>query len=889
MKIIKIDTNQTEEIVKADIDQTMSALNITSSIIKKGYSPYINEHKTWMVYDDYLKQFIDTGVVAEGKDGKDITIISYIPSTEDDGYNIITFSDNTIVKIKNGSKGSKGDKGDRGDKGEQGIRGEQGIPGKDGEDYVITQSDYQEIANVVYDDYHEQLKGDKGDTGEQGIPGKDYEITEKDYESISNVVYEEYHDRLKGDKGDDGYTPQKGIDYTDGFSPIANVSKSDKTVTITITDKNGTTIASVDDGKDGYTPQKNIDYFDGKDGISVTHEWEGTTLVITSASGTSSSDLKGDKGDSYTITEEDYDEIADITKSKINIPVHDVKVNNESVVVETIANITVPTKTSDITNDSNYVSDETYVHTDNNYTTDEKNKVAELENYDDTELREKINEIELAKFPNVTIKGQPTIQQGQISNFSSDNYCMFPFLVDFKNQAFEIQFEFTTGSEVINQHNVLDSVFGLAFAVRNSRFVIAISTNGTSWNIGEGIGTYEVIPNSTYRVKMIWDKVNFVVSYSIDGGSTYIVDIIKPLTEQPYPKQIFIGVTSDRKTIFNGSINLNYAQLSINDKVVWLGMDNIGIASRLATDLSNIDEKGKEEIRDIVNIDEIKNLLPYGDLIVESKPKTYIELTDGQKYTFVDDENFHTFSNVPYGYHLIKALKDNITSSLNFYFYNKLMNIQIFTGIPENLKKLQYIEVPGGATGATKSTFDSGIVPDSTIEVELEYFYNNTLGQSSGQGVVLGGRISSSSWVFTISGYSTTPTGYFGVNNNVRQSAGLIKGINTITVKNSEFDPKIGVYTCTNSSGVTTHTFDRIDYPTNMYSLYVGSLNNANSSSENLNGYIYYIRIWQKGELVRNYIPCIDTLTNAAGLYDTVTQKFNVATGTAFKPGPDAD
>ena len=39
---------------------------------------------------------------------------------------------------------------------------------------------------------------------------------------------------------------------------------------------------------------------------------------------------------------------------------------------------TVPTKTSDLTNDSNFVSDASYVHTDNNYTTNEKNKLADL-------------------------------------------------------------------------------------------------------------------------------------------------------------------------------------------------------------------------------------------------------------------------------------------------------------------------------------------------------------------------------------------------------------------------------------------------------------------------------------------------------------------------------
>jgi hypothetical protein len=37
--------------------------------------------------------------------------------------------------------------------------------------------------------------------------------------------------------------------------------------------------------------------FDGADGVSCTHSWNGTTLTVTSASGTSSADLKGGKGD----------------------------------------------------------------------------------------------------------------------------------------------------------------------------------------------------------------------------------------------------------------------------------------------------------------------------------------------------------------------------------------------------------------------------------------------------------------------------------------------------------------------------------------------------------------------------------------------------------------
>lgn len=43
--------------------------------------------------------------------------------------------------------------------------------------------------------------------------------------------------------------------------------------------------------------------------------------------------------------------------------------------------ITIPTKTSDLENDSNFVSDKDYVHTDNNFTDEDKEK---LDNIDTT-------------------------------------------------------------------------------------------------------------------------------------------------------------------------------------------------------------------------------------------------------------------------------------------------------------------------------------------------------------------------------------------------------------------------------------------------------------------------------------------------------------------------
>ena len=68
----------------------------------------------------------------------------------------------------------------------------------------------------------------------------------------------------------------------DGYSPVARVEQTTEGAKITIEDAEGTTTATVKDGKNG---------------TSVTHSWDGTVLTINSASGSSSVDLKGDKGD----------------------------------------------------------------------------------------------------------------------------------------------------------------------------------------------------------------------------------------------------------------------------------------------------------------------------------------------------------------------------------------------------------------------------------------------------------------------------------------------------------------------------------------------------------------------------------------------------------------
>ena len=188
-------------------------------------------------------------------------------SSEDEGENVITFffTDDTekTFTIRNGSKGSKGDKGEQGEKGEQGLQGEKGEQGTQG------------IQGIQGE------KGEKGDTGAQGERGEQ---------------------GLKGDKGDtgaQGEKGEKGEDGQDGFSPTVSVSKSDKTTTIAITDKDGTKTAEIKDGSDGAKGDKGDKGETGDKGadgysptVSVSKADGVTTVTITDKDGEKTAEVK---------------------------------------------------------------------------------------------------------------------------------------------------------------------------------------------------------------------------------------------------------------------------------------------------------------------------------------------------------------------------------------------------------------------------------------------------------------------------------------------------------------------------------------------------------------------------------------------------------------------
>lgn len=179
-------------------------------------------------------------------------------------------------------------------------------------------------------------KGDPGDPGEKGDPGNGIaSITKTSETGLVDTYTITYTDGTtttftvtNGADGQDGQAGQDGADGADGYSPSASVSKSGDTATVTITDKNGTTIATITDGADGQ---------DGQDGH---------TPVITAS-----------KVGKVTTVYADGVAIATINDGVDGQgAVTDVTVNGVTVMDGDVAKVIVPTKVSDLNNDSGFIT-----------------------------------------------------------------------------------------------------------------------------------------------------------------------------------------------------------------------------------------------------------------------------------------------------------------------------------------------------------------------------------------------------------------------------------------------------------------------------------------------------------------------------------------------------
>lgn len=278
-----------------------------------------------------------------------------------------------------GPQGPKGDTGDTGPQGPQGVKGDTGATGPVGP------------AGPKGDTGATGATGPKGDTGDTGPQGPQGETGPQ------------------GPKGETGETGPQGPAAT---IEVGTTSTGYPGTNASVTNS-GTSSAAVlnftiprgDKGETGPTGPT------GPDGQAatitvgtVTTGAPGTDATVVNSGTTSAAVLnftipRGDKGESGSgagdMLAADYDpngtvqnaggivDYVDGVLPTVNNATLTIQKNGTNVQTFTAnqatnatANITVPTKTSDLTNDSDFVADASYVHTDNNYTTAEKNKLA---------------------------------------------------------------------------------------------------------------------------------------------------------------------------------------------------------------------------------------------------------------------------------------------------------------------------------------------------------------------------------------------------------------------------------------------------------------------------------------------------------------------------------
>ena len=207
-------------------------------------------------------------------------------------------------------------------------------------------------------------KGDKGDDGVTFTPS----VSEAGVISWTNNggLNNPESVNIKGAKGDNG------INGTDGVSPTVTVSKSGKVTTVTITDKNGEHVATINDGADGTGSGGSGDmtkaiYDTDEDGIVDNASKLGGQLPAYYAK---ASDLTG-KVDAVTGKGLSTNDYTDAEKTKLsgiatgaqknvqsdwNATSGDALIKNKPTIP------TVPTTVSSFTNDAGYLT--SYTETD---------------------------------------------------------------------------------------------------------------------------------------------------------------------------------------------------------------------------------------------------------------------------------------------------------------------------------------------------------------------------------------------------------------------------------------------------------------------------------------------------------------------------------------------
>lgn len=274
------------------------------------------------------------------------------------------------------------------------------------------------------------------------------------------------------------------------------------------------------------------------------------------------------------------------------------------------------------------------------------------------------------------IRGGLTVSTtGVASNFSSSNH-VISNQFNPESNTWEMQFKITTGEEVSSIQQFLGGNISNNSGVEggisvNSKFIYWLGTDTSGYSIAGGIeGTYTVLPNTTYWVKISFDGTAYKLDYSLDG-ITFVNDITTSSTSVVLADWKFIGVDGYSKTeAWLGTIDLSETYFKVGDTITWNGAN---ILNESYPYLGLITLDSDKAIKNITNNYQTESINPLQEVTVHTK-ESYAKVTEDLPtnldlipFTFVDiDYSSYVTVSANTSYTLTKDVIVNTSSISTF-------------------------------------------------------------------------------------------------------------------------------------------------------------------------------------------------------------------------------
>ena len=181
--------------------------------------------------------------------------------------------------------------------------------------------------------------------------------------------------------------------------------------------------------------------------------------------------------------------------------------------------------------------------------------------------------------------------------------------------------------------------------------------------------------------------------------------------------------------------------------------------------------------------------------------------------------------------------------------------------LPDGYTQLEYLESSG------TQYIDTGYKANQKTEYEVGFSYSKMIDGSNG--FVLGGRMSSTEENLSLT--CDPGTIFVGRGNNYAS-------INSSTIVNQKYKIKVTENSIVKDGatiGSTANDFEG----TGTYNVRLFGCINNGVAYRTFSGKIYYCKIWDNGELVREFIPCKRNSDNVLGMYDKVNNVFYTNSG----------